>query len=165
MCPTLPSCLRIQASLQKRRRDYQGCIATLYRLQNVVPDDDLSVYNAMKEIATLALTDRDGHIAGRSEVARKELEAEGTYYKLLEIKASASEEEIKKAYKRLAAIWHPDKQIQHHRGNGDKENSIETENSDTKFKELQVAYDILSDPQKRSKYDTSILSKSSIHVS
>lgn len=58
------------------------------------------------------------------------------YYKILEIGKSASGEEIKRAYRRLAQQYHPDK-------GGDPE----------KFKEVSEAYQVLSDPQKRSQYD------------
>jgi len=62
------------------------------------------------------------------------------YYETLNLNQQASEAEIKKAYKRLAMKHHPD------RNNGDDE-STET------FKEVKKAYDILSDPQKKSIYD------------
>jgi len=58
------------------------------------------------------------------------------YYKILEISKNASPDEIKRAYRRLAQQYHPDK-------GGDPE----------KFKEVNEAYQVLSDPQKRSQYD------------
>jgi molecular chaperone DnaJ len=63
------------------------------------------------------------------------------YYDILGVSKTASQEEIKKAYRKLALIHHPDKNI------GDP-------NSDSKFKEIAQAYDILGDPDKRKKYDT-----------
>jgi DnaJ-class molecular chaperone len=62
------------------------------------------------------------------------------YYDILGLKKSASEEEIKKAYRKLAREFHPD------RNPGDKK-------AEAKFKEVQEAYDILSDSTKRSQYD------------
>ena len=62
------------------------------------------------------------------------------YYKILEINKNATDEEIKKAYRKLAKKWHPDKNLN---------NPIAEE----KFKEIQEAYDILSDKKKREKYD------------
>merc|ERR1719356_1458430 len=58
------------------------------------------------------------------------------FYKLLEVDKSASEAEIKKAYRKLAVKHHPDK-------GGDPE----------KFKEITRAYEVLSDSEKKSKYD------------
>ena len=62
------------------------------------------------------------------------------YYKLLELKELASESEIKKAYHRLAKIYHPDK----------NENPKLAED---KFKEINEAYNVLSNPVKKSQYD------------
>jgi curved DNA-binding protein len=61
------------------------------------------------------------------------------YYKTLGISKNASPDEIKKAYRKLALQYHPDR-------GGDKE-------SETKFKEINEAYQILSDPSKRQRYD------------
>lgn len=63
------------------------------------------------------------------------------YYKVLGVSKSASQEEIKKAYRKLAVKYHPDK------NQGD-------EASENKFKEIGEAYDVLGDPEKRKKYDT-----------
>src|SRR5262249_58221833 len=62
------------------------------------------------------------------------------YYKTLGVKRSATQEEIRKAYRRLARRYHPDLNP------GDK-------SSEEKFKHLSEAYDILSDPKKREVYD------------
>jgi DnaJ family protein B protein 4 len=59
------------------------------------------------------------------------------YYKILEIEKNASEGEIKKAYRRLSLIYHPDKQT------GDSE----------KFKKINEAYQVLSSNEKRVMYD------------
>lgn len=62
------------------------------------------------------------------------------YYQVLGIARNAGEEEIKKAYRRLALKHHPD------RNPGDK-------SSEEKFKEVNEAYEVLSDPEKRGRYD------------
>ncbi len=62
------------------------------------------------------------------------------YYEVLGVERSASPEEIKKAYRRLAKQYHPDF----------NKDDVESEK---KFKEIKEAYDILSDPQKREQYD------------
>lgn len=67
--------------------------------------------------------------------------AKEDYYKILGIAKTASEVEIKKSYRRLAMKYHPD------RNKGD---SAEAE---IKFKEIKEAYEVLSDPKKRSAYD------------
>lgn len=61
------------------------------------------------------------------------------YYEVLGVSKTASDDEIKKAYRRLAKKYHPD---------------VSTEdNAEAKFKEVQEAYDVLSDQTKRSQYD------------
>jgi molecular chaperone DnaJ len=61
-------------------------------------------------------------------------------YKTLGVSKKASEEEIKKAYRKLARKYHPD------RNPGDAE-------AEEKFKEISAAYDVLGDPEKRKEYD------------
>ncbi len=63
------------------------------------------------------------------------------YYKVLGIDKKASADEIKKAYRKLALKYHPDKNP------GDKK-------AEEQFKKMSEAYAVLSDPEKRNKYDT-----------
>ncbi len=64
------------------------------------------------------------------------------YYEILGVPRNASTEEIKKAYRRLAMQYHPD------RAPADKKKEYEE-----KFKEISEAYAVLSDPEKRAQYD------------
>ena len=66
--------------------------------------------------------------------------AKRDYYEVLGVDKNASEEEIKKAYRKIAIKYHPD------RNPGDKE-------AEEKFKEAAEAYDVLHDAQKRQQYD------------
>ncbi len=66
--------------------------------------------------------------------------AKKDYYEVLGVERNASEDEIKKAYRKIAIKYHPD------RNPGNKE-------AEEKFKEAAEAYDVLHDPQKRQKYD------------
>ena len=62
------------------------------------------------------------------------------YYEVLEVAKNATADEIKKAYRKKALQYHPD------RNPGDKE-------AEEKFKEAAEAYGVLSDPDKRARYD------------
>ncbi|NXT79953.1 DNJB8 protein, partial [Zapornia atra] len=66
------------------------------------------------------------------------------YYKVLGLQRSASQDDVKKSYRKLALKWHPDK------------NPSNKEEAEEKFKAVAEAYEVLSDPQKRSLYDRSV---------
>jgi molecular chaperone DnaJ len=62
------------------------------------------------------------------------------YYEVLEVSRDADDETIKKAYRRLAMQYHPDRNVGDHQ-------------AEVKFKEAAEAYEVLRDPQKRQRYD------------
>jgi DnaJ family protein B protein 6 len=68
-------------------------------------------------------------------------EAKRDYYEVLSISRDASPDQIKKAYRKLALKWHPDK------------NPDNKEHAEEVFKEIGEAYTVLSDPDKRAHYD------------
>jgi len=61
------------------------------------------------------------------------------YYKILGVDKAATEDDIKKAYRKMALKYHPDKN--------------KSSGAEEKFKEIAEAYDVLSDPEKRKIYD------------
>ncbi|OIV92012.1 hypothetical protein TanjilG_20942 [Lupinus angustifolius] len=63
------------------------------------------------------------------------------YYKILQVDKNATDEELKKAYRKLAMKWHPDK------------NPNNKKEAESKFKQISEAYDVLSDSQKRAIYE------------
>ncbi|XP_066591002.1 dnaJ homolog subfamily B member 6-like isoform X1 [Prorops nasuta] len=71
------------------------------------------------------------------------------YYRVLEISRTATGVEIKKAYRKLALRWHPDK------------NPENLEEANKKFKEISEAYEVLSDDAKRRSYDQRLYQKAS----
>uniref|UniRef100_A9SWH6 Uncharacterized protein n=1 Tax=Physcomitrium patens TaxID=3218 RepID=A9SWH6_PHYPA len=63
------------------------------------------------------------------------------YYNILKVPKTATEDDLKKAYRKLAMKWHPDK------------NPNNKKEAEAKFKQISEAYEVLSDPQKRLIYD------------
>jgi DnaJ family protein C protein 7 len=70
------------------------------------------------------------------------------YYKILQVTQSSTEHEIKKAYKKLALKYHPDRHA--------NKTEDEQKEAEAMFKDLGEAYAILSDPQKKQRYDSGV---------
>ena len=66
--------------------------------------------------------------------------AKRDYYEVLGVDKSATDQEVKKAFRRIAMKFHPDR-------------NSEDKDSDEKFKEAQEAYEVLGDAEKKSAYD------------
>lgn len=79
---------------------------------------------------------------------------EKDYYKILGLDRNASEDEIKKSYKKLAIQWHPDKFV--------NESEDKKKEAEEKFKDISEAYTVLSDPDKKRQYDNGGFDFSSI---
>ena len=75
------------------------------------------------------------------QIQSKKNDDPNDYYKILDVKKDATEAEIKKAYRKLALKWHPDK------------NPNNREEAEEKFKKINEAYSVLSDKNKRKQYD------------
>ncbi len=67
------------------------------------------------------------------------------FYQILGVQRNATEDDIKKAYRKLALEWHPDRWV--------NKSEDERKMAEDKFKEMTEAYETLSDPAKRSQYD------------
>ncbi|HQD17018.1 MAG TPA: DnaJ domain-containing protein, partial [Ottowia sp.] len=67
--------------------------------------------------------------------------AKRDYYEVLGVPKNAGDDEIKKAYRKLAMKYHPDR------------NQGDAQGAELKFKEAKEAYEMLSDPQKKAAYD------------
>lgn len=85
---------------------------------------------------------------GLEDAKKKEKDAKKKdYYKVLELDKTANESQIRKAYKLLALKWHPDKNTQ---------SEAQRDQAERKFKEVNEAYEVLSDPKKKQMFDNGI---------
>lgn len=69
------------------------------------------------------------------------------YYKILGVSKSATSDDIRKAYRKLALQYHPDRN--------------KTKEAESKFKEINEAYEVLSDKQKKQQYDNDVYNPNS----
>ncbi|KAL0409899.1 UNVERIFIED_CONTAM: DnaJ protein P58IPK [Sesamum latifolium] len=111
--------------------DWEGAVADLKsaaekspQAYSVHPLEDMSIRE------TLMKAERSLKLSQRKD-----------WYKILGVSKTASISEIKKAYKKLALQWHPDKNVDNR------------EEAEAKFREIAAAYEILGDEEKRTRYD------------
>ena len=104
-------------------------------------EDSLADFQSANQLEPSAY-DVDSKIK-QAKVKAKEA-AKKDYYKILGVDTKASEDEIKKAYRKLALKWHPD------RNQGDDD---ERKKADKMFKDINEAYSVLSDTDKRKRFD------------
>ncbi|XP_050362123.1 dnaJ homolog subfamily C member 7 [Nymphalis io] len=103
--------------------------------------------NAVKDYETLYKIDKckeNRQLLHEAKLAVRKSKRKD-YYKILGVDKTASEDDIKKAYRKRALVHHPDR----HAGAPDNERKEQ----ERRFKEVGEAYEVLSDPKKRARYD------------
>jgi DnaJ family protein C protein 7 len=114
-----------KGKLEKDLQDWESAETSMRKAKTL--DPTLTIDHDLKEVGKKV-----------KEINKKD------YYAILGIDKKASAEEIKKAYKELVKKWHPDK----HAGNKELQDKAEK-----KFKEISEAYGVISDPEKRKRFD------------
>ncbi|XP_017240855.1 dnaJ protein P58IPK homolog [Daucus carota subsp. sativus] len=103
--------------------DFEGAVSDLRAASEKSPQDRKIRQTLMKAEKALKISQRKD------------------WYKILGISKTSSVSEIKKAYKRLALQWHPDKNVDNR------------EEAEAKFRDIAAAYEVLGDEEKRMRYD------------
>ena len=103
--------------------------------------------SALQDYSKIQELDPNANIKVKIDQARKKerLAKKKDYYAILGVPKNATDKEIKKAYKALALKHHPDR----NRGKTD----VQQEQSSKKFQDIAEAHGVLTDPEKRKKYD------------
>lgn len=117
----------------ERPMDGETKLQLLQEFINRLTIEGSSLRNLIKE--TDAFSDR------KRDIGRAKDDTRPYYYQLLDVSTDASQNEIKKAYRRLSILYHPDKSSD--------------PDADEKMKKINEAYYVLSDPDKRARYDNS----------
>jgi len=105
-------------------------------------EEALRDYNKLNELEPDNPEHKNNMKTAKTEAKRAKKK---DYYKILEIPRIASESDIKKAYRKLALEWHPDKWA--------TESEEKRYAAEQKFKEITEAYSILTDPKKKQRVD------------
>lgn len=124
--PNYVKSLLRRADLNMQREDYSGALNDYVRAQEL---------------------DSSANLKGKIEEARKKEKAakKKDYYAILGIARGATDAEIKKAYKTLALKYHPDRNR--------AKSEVEQQEAAQKFKDIAEAHTVLTDPEKRKRYD------------
>ena len=113
--------------------DEETKLQLLQEFINCLTPEGSSLRNLIKETDTFSDRKRD--------IGSVEDDTRPYHYQLLDVSTDASQDEIKEAYRRLSMLHHPDKSSD--------------PDADEKMKKINEAYYILSDPDKRARYDNS----------
>lgn len=131
-----------------RRAEANYAIGTEDRLKNCISD-----YEKVQEM--VSGKDDAGEMTGvdvRAKIKEAKIALKRTkqkdFYSILNVPKDADDDEIKKAYRKAALKFHPDKQG----SKSEEEKAIAT----AKFKDIGEAYDVLSDPEKKQRYDEGV---------
>jgi len=137
----------LRASIRTARGDHQGAFTDLRSAQTIAPTY-VGIDVMVRSAAARALrTNINGSFASGANInANGSALKGGKFYETLGIKSNASTRDVKTAYRKLAARWHPDKWTQ----SLDREAAAKAEE---KFKTIQCAYATLSDAKQRRVYD------------
>eukprot|EP00457_Paulinella_chromatophora_P002354 gb/GEZN01002358.1/.p1 GENE.gb/GEZN01002358.1/~~gb/GEZN01002358.1/.p1 ORF type:complete len:524 (+),score=96.97 gb/GEZN01002358.1/:610-2181(+) len=127
MNPTYTKAWQRRAQCSTEMEDFDAALRDYKQLQQMSPEDE-SIAEQMRKV----------------QVEQKKA-SRVNYYKILGVDKHANDEKIRKVYKKLALKWHPDK-------NGETEGKRAA--AEAKFKEITEAYGVLSDPEKRRRYDS-----------
>ncbi|GHP05944.1 hypothetical protein PPROV_000469100 [Pycnococcus provasolii] len=132
----------LRASIYQDQGKHQACLLELYRVRNSAPDatDGSGNLSALWEELCAAARRCLNEEAGAKDYHEQVKDAsrargELSLYALLEVDAGVSVKELKKAYRRLAAKWHPDKWV--------KGTETEKSEAEAKFKAIKDAYEML----------------------
>jgi len=123
--PTNAKFMYKRGKLEKDLGEWENAESSMRKAKTL--DPSLTIDNDLKEVTKKV-----------KELNKKD------YYAILGVDKKASTDQIKKAYKDLVKKWHPDK----HAGNKEQQ-----EKAEKKFKEISEAYNVISDPEKRKRYD------------
>merc|ERR1712146_142367 len=117
--------------------------AHLFKGEALLLDDDPdAAYREFSRARTINQHDRRAMEALKRTERLQKMKSRKDYYKILEVSKTATPSQIRKAYRKKALEWHPDK----HKGETKEE-------SERMIFEINEAYEVLNDAEKRGKYD------------